>query len=125
MISRNTVQRQIVLSAVRSLPVHPTEEDIYNFIVKQHPNISKGTVYRNLNLLADQGEVLRVPISDGADRYDFQTERHYHVRCSRCGRVYDVDMPYQRNLLDAVTDTHGFIFTDCEIVFTGICPNCQ
>lgn len=125
MISRNTVQRQIVLNAVRSLPVHPTAEDIYSHIVKQHPNISKGTVYRNLNLLADQGEILRVRISDGADRYDFQTQHHYHIRCSHCGRVFDVDMPYQRNLLDAVADTHGFIFMDYEIVFTGVCPDCQ
>ena len=125
MISRNTIQRQIVLNAVKELTSHPTAEDVYTCIVKQHPNISKGTVYRNLNLLADQGELLRVRIPDGADRYDFRTQRHYHIRCSKCGRVFDVDMPYQEDFLDSVPDTHGFIFTDYEIVFAGLCTDCQ
>lgn len=125
MISRNTIQRQIVLSAVRSLLTHPTAEEIYSYIVKSHPNISKGTVYRNLNLLADQGEVLRVRISDGADRFDLRAGRHFHIRCTGCGRVFDVDMPYQENFLQGIGETHGFIFSDYDIVFTGICPDCQ
>ncbi len=125
MVSRNTVQRRIVLNAVRSLPIHPTAEEIYSHVAEEHPNISKGTIYRNLNLLADQGEVLRVRIPDGADRYDYKTERHYHVRCIRCGRVFDVDMPCREDILEGITDSHGFIFTDFDIVFTGVCPDCQ
>ena len=125
MISRNTVQRQIVLGAVRALPTHPTAEEIYSYIAKIHPTISKGTVYRNLNLLAEQGEVLRVRIPDGADRFDFRFDRHYHIRCTRCGRVFDVDMPYREDFLQEVKNTHGFIFDGYDIAFTGICPGCQ
>lgn len=125
MISRNTVQRQIVLGAVRSLPIHPTAEEIYSYIAETHPTISKGTVYRNLNLLAEQGEVLRVRIPDGADRFDFRSDCHYHIRCTRCGRVFDVDMPYREDFLREVEDTHGFIFDGYDIAFTGVCPDCQ
>lgn len=125
MISRNTVQRQIVLGAVRSMTNHPTAEEIYNHIVKNHPTISKGTVYRNLNLLAEQGEVLRVRIPDGADRYDLRSRPHYHIRCTGCGQVFDVDMPYQEDLSQKVNDSHGFLFTGHDIVFTGVCPDCR
>ena len=125
MISRNTVQRQIVLGAVRSLPIHPTAEEIYSYIAKIHPTSSKGTVYRNLNLLAEQGEVLRVRIPDGADRFDFRSDCHYHIRCTRCSRVFDVDMPYREDFLQEVADTHGFIFDGYDIAFTGVCPDCQ
>ena len=84
---RNTIQRSIVLSAVRALKTHPTAEEIYREINAAHPNISRGTVYRNLNVLAEQGTILRVLIPDAADRFDFNTVGHYHFRCREWDRV--------------------------------------
>ena len=71
MQTRNTIQRQIVLQAVNQMHNHPTADAIYAFIAAQHPTISKATVYRNLNKLAAQGEILRVPVPTGADHFDF------------------------------------------------------
>ena len=78
MQTRNTIQRQIVLQAVNQMHNHPTADAIYAVIAAQHPTISKATVYRNLNQLAAQGEILRVPVPTGADHFDFNIKPHYH-----------------------------------------------
>lgn len=125
MQTRNTVQRQIVLQAVRSLHDHPTADSIYAVIAAEHPSISKATVYRNLNQLALQGEILRVPVPTGADRFDFNTQEHYHVRCTECGNVYDVFMPPISDLLDRVTDSSDVELTHYDILFEGVCAACR
>ena len=94
--TRNTIQRALVLEAVRSLHNHPTSADVYEVVREKHPNISRATVYRNLGVLANRGEVLRVEVPNGADRYDFLNRPHYHAKCRVCGGVFDVDMPYRR-----------------------------
>ena len=72
--TRNTIQRALVLEAVRSLHNHPTSADVYEVVRERHPNISRATVYRNLGVLASRGDVLRVEVPNGADRYDFFNE---------------------------------------------------
>ena len=94
MKNRNTLQRRLVLETVRRMRNHPTAEEIYLAIAAENPLISKATVYRNLKLLSEQGESLRIPIPDGADRFDFNVAPHYHVKCRICNQVSDVDMPY-------------------------------
>lgn len=125
MQTRNTVQRQIVLQAVRSLHDHPTADSVYAVVAAEHPSISKATVYRNLNQLALQGEILRVPVPTGADRFDFNTQGHYHVRCTECGNVYDVFMPPITDLLDRVTDSSDVELTHYDILFEGVCAACR
>ena len=125
MQTRNTVQRQIVLQAVRSLHDHPTADSVYAVVAAEHPSISKATVYRNLNQLALQGEILRVPVPTGSDRFDFNTQEHYHVRCTECGNVYDVFMPPITDLLDRVTDSSDVELTHYDILFEGVCAACR
>lgn len=122
--TRNTIQRALVLEAVRSLHNHPTSADVYEVVREKHPNISRATVYRNLGVLASRGEVLRVEVPNGADRYDFLSKPHYHAKCRVCGGVFDVDMPYQGDLVSQVTGAHGFTIEDHEIIFTGVCADC-
>ena len=69
-VTRNTIQRDLVLQAVLDLKNHPTPEEVYEHIRKQHPTISKGTVYRNLNVLVDKGLLLKVDVPDSANRVD-------------------------------------------------------
>ena len=88
--TRNTIQRALVLEAVRSLHNHPTSADVYEVVREKHPNISRATVYRNLGVLANRGEVLRVEVPNGADRYGFLNRPHYHAKCRVCGGVFDV-----------------------------------
>lgn len=121
---RNTIQKELVLDAVRELGCHATADEIYAKVVSDYPSISKGTVYRNLNILAEEGSVLKIEIPGGAEHFDHNCHDHYHVRCVSCGRVFDVDMKPLR-LTDKINDAHGFDFLDCDIVFKGICPSCK
>lgn len=122
---RNTRQRALVLEAVRHLHNHPTSADVYEEVRRKHPSISRATVYRNLGVLAQRGEVMRVEIPNGADRYDFCNQPHYHARCRVCGHVFDVDMPYHENLADEVGDARGFSIEGHQIVFSGVCASCR
>lgn len=123
--TRNTIQRALVLEAVRSLHNHPTSADVYDVVREKHPNISRATVYRNLGVLSERGEVLRVEVPNGADRYDFFSQPHYHAKCRVCGQIFDVNMPYHADLASEIIDAHGFNIEGHEIIFDGVCADCQ
>lgn len=125
MKNRNTLQRRLVLETVQRMHNHPTADEIYREIAIGNALISKATVYRNLKILSQQGEILHIPIPDGADCFDFNTVPHYHLECRVCCRVFDLDLPYQEDLCQKVTDTHGFLIESHHIVFCGVCPDCQ
>ena len=125
MMKRNTIQRALVLEAVNRLKCHATADEIYEDIAKEHPHISRATVYRNLNLLSGAGDIRKIETPGGADRFDHQTHDHCHVRCEKCGRIFDVDMEYITGLEKGIRDSHGFAFTGYDILFRGICPDCQ
>ena len=120
--TRNTIQRALVLEALHN---HPTSADVYEVVRARHPNISRATVYRNLGVLANRGEVLRVEVPNGADRYDFLNKPHYHAKCRICGGVFDIDMPYQDDIVSQVSDAHGFTIEHHEIIFDGVCAHCK
>ena len=121
-MKRNTVQRTLVLETVRSLHNHPTAEEIYETVAARCPNISQGTVYRNLNSLAEDGEILRVQVANAPDRYDFTTQPHAHFRCKYCGKVFDFNLP-DSPLPTALNQ--GFQVEDYQLVFCGSCPQCK
>jgi Fur family ferric uptake transcriptional regulator/Fur family peroxide stress response transcriptional regulator len=125
MDKRHTLQRSLVLEAVKDLHCHATADDIYCLIVTKHPNISRGTVYRNLNLLSDIGEIRKVEIPSGADRFDHECHPHYHARCIECNRVFNVDMEFISDLQKNIKDTQGFEFTGHDLIFKGICLECN
>jgi len=122
---RNTIQKELVLNAVQSMRRHVTADEVYDCITKDHPNVGKGTVYRNLGILVSEGKVRKVEIPDGPDRFDFTLEDHYHVRCVECGAVHDVDMDFPGDLKERINNTNGIRFLDYDILFKGICPDCQ
>ena len=124
-MKRNTVQCTLVLNAVNELKNHPTADEVYNLIAKEHPSVSRATVYRNLNKLAEEGQLARRVIPGGADRFDYRTDDHYHVRCLKCDRVSDVDMKRLGDLEKQINDAHGFEINSHDVVFTGICPDCK
>ncbi len=122
---RTTVQKKLVLKTVRELKRHLTADEVYEIIKKEYPSIGKGTVYRNLGILAEEGDVRRVEVPDGPDRFDFTLKKHYHVRCVRCGDVSDVDMDDLPDLKEKIRSTNGMEFLDYDIFFKGICPACR
>lgn len=122
---RNTIQREMVYNAVINLSNHATADEIYALIIKDHPTIGKGTVYRNLNILAEEGAIRKVDIPDGPYRFDHILEEHYHVKCVKCGKLFDVDMEVLPDLKRCIHDTHGIQFLDYDILFKGICFDCR
>lgn len=124
MITRNTIQKQIILDTVQAMHNHPTAEFIYEVIACEHPSISKATVYRNLSQLASQGTILRIPVPNSADRFDFNTAMHYHVRCHECGEVFDVDVPSIHGLVEEVKKSSGVQIDRYDILFEGTCEKC-
>lgn len=125
MVRRTTIQKELVLDAVNHLHDHATADEVYEMIHSAYPRISKGTVYRNLNCLAEEGKIRKLEIPDGPDRFDHICTPHYHIHCCKCGRAFDVDMDVVSGLMDKVKDKHGFDFLDYDIIFKGICPDCR
>lgn len=124
MIKRNTIQKQLILNAVRNLRNHPTADDVYNYIVQNHPNISKGTVYRNLNSLAEDGILIKISVPDAADRFDDTLKKHYHIKCMECKEFMDVNLDYMQELDDKVSEMTKYKIFSHDIVFKGICQSC-
>ena len=124
MIQRNTIQCSMVLEAVNRLRCHATADEVYEAIVKGHPTVSRATVYRNLKRLSESGMIRRIEIPGGPDRFDHLQHEHYHVKCEKCAKIFDVDMDYIAGLEERIKDAHGFRFTGHNIIFTGICPEC-
>lgn len=122
---RNTIQKDLVLKTVLELKRHLTADEVYESIKKDHPRIGKGTVYRNLGILVEEGAIQKVDIPNGPDRFDFTLKKHYHVKCIECGEVFDVDMDELPDLSKKIHDTHGMQFLDYDILFKGICPTCR
>ena len=124
MQERNTLQKQIVQQKLAELGDHPTADEVAARVQEEYPTISRATVYRVLNKLADSGEAMRVRINNGADHFDHQTFPHYHVHCSLCGKVADVEMPIEE-MEKFLQDTSGYRILGYTLQFDGICPKCQ
>ncbi len=122
---RNTIQKELILNAVVKLHRHVTADEVYEYIKADYPTIGKGTVYRNLGILANEKKILRVEIPGGADRFDFTLKKHYHVQCVMCGEVSDVDMDEIKDMDSFIHHKHGMRFLDYDILFKGICMGCQ
>lgn len=91
-------QRESIKDYLMHTNAHPTADMVYLHVKEQFPNISLGTVYRNLNLLSDMGEIIKIPTPDGADRFDGRTVPHYHFFCTECGCMKDMNMECIRQI---------------------------
>ena len=96
---RNTIQKDLVRNTVYEMRRHVTANEVYEFIKEAYPTIGKGTVYRNLDILVEQGAFRKIEVSDGPNRFDFILKKHYHVRCVEYGEISDVDMDEISDLL--------------------------
>lgn len=117
-------QRAAIIEELSAVTSHPTASEIYTMVRRRIPNISLGTVYRNLSLLADEGEVLRITTGEGTERFDATTSDHYHFCCSRCGRVSDLPLGPQEDLNRAVERMTGATVARHSLVFYGACAQC-
>ncbi|MDE7114758.1 MAG: transcriptional repressor, partial [Acetatifactor sp.] len=92
MALKHSAQRDKIMAFLMGRKDHPTADIVYMNVRKEYPNISLGTVYRNLTLLANMGEITRLRVGDGVDHFDADTSPHYHFVCTECGSVIDLEM---------------------------------
>ncbi|WP_368133594.1 Fur family transcriptional regulator [Collinsella bouchesdurhonensis] len=121
---RNTKQRTLILDIVRAHGDHPTAEDIYRDVHEQNPKVSRGTVYRNLNLLEETGDIISIEVP-GGNRFDRRCDPHAHVICCSCGVVCDAMVEHDHTVDGMAERQTGYIITRHETLFYGICPSCQ
>lgn len=122
---RNTHQRQLVFDAVQALAgCHPTASEIYQHVHSEDERVSLGTVYRNLNLLSDEGKILAVKAPDGF-HYDWRTDAHSHVVCVACGSMKDTILPYESELDEQLEKASGYKIQSHYTVFEGLCAHCR
>ena len=117
-------QREAIKDFLLSRTDHPTADVVYENVRKEFPNISLGTVYRNLNLLVELHQAIKITTKDGSDRFDARTSTHYHFSCTKCGSVEDLPMaPFMEIEKEAAKHSNALI-QNHEICFFGVCHNC-
>ena len=104
---------------------HPTADTVYLHVREEFPRISLGTVYRNLSLLEEIGEIIKISTGVGPDHYDYNTAPHYHFICRGCGRVMDIDLDFADELMTQVQESTDLAIESCSVSFTGLCPDCK
>ena len=122
---KRSKQKEVILRILRSTPSHPTADWIYIRARKVMPHISLGTVYRNLRLLRDRGEIVELDFNGNASRFDSDVSDHYHFSCEECDQVFNVDGAVDKGLSKRVARKTGFKISRYQLEFYGLCSECQ
>jgi Fe2+ or Zn2+ uptake regulation protein len=120
-----TPQRKIILEVLHAGNTHPSADEIYDLVRKRLPNVSLGTIYRNLELLSGSGEIQKLEIGGTIKRYDWNPKKHYHIRCTRCGRVDDAPIAPLKQLEDDLYGSTIYTISGHTLEFVGLCPACS
>jgi Fur family ferric uptake transcriptional regulator/Fur family peroxide stress response transcriptional regulator len=122
--SRMTRQKKLIADILKGTASHPTADWIYEQARKEMTDISLGTVYRNLRVLVETGEVMELNYGNTFRRFDGNPENHYHFVCECCNCVHDIDLPLQTNLNQKIAELgHGQVMHH-RLEFYGTCPKC-
>lgn len=123
---RMTSQRKAILDTMKKLKTHPTADELYRILKKNHPRISLATVYRNLEILANEGHILRLDLGGSTQRrYDGNPTPHWHVHCQNCGKIGDVVLKEEFDPFSNVSFSEGFGLYKVHMEFWGLCPQCK
>lgn len=118
-------QRESIKACLMGRKDHPTADAVYTTIREEFPNISLGTVYRNLNLLVELGEIQKLTCGDGKDHFDADTSPHYHFVCNHCGSVLDLPMAPLCNVTEKAQECCPGEIDTHVIYFYGTCAECK
>lgn len=121
---RSTQQRMVILEELRSKNNHPSADELYARVRRRLPRISLGTVYRNLEVLSQLGEIQKLQLSGSLKRYDGICSKHYHIRCVHCNRVDDAPIAPLNQVENELYGTTVFEIIGHNLEFTGLCPDC-
>lgn len=117
-------QREAIKDYLSNTKEHPTADVVYMNIRKIYPNISLGTVYRNLNLLVEQGEAYKLTGLDGSDHFDGSVNPHYHFLCKECNNIHDLEMESIEDIINKANKNFAGKVEGHETYFYGTCPDC-
>jgi Fe2+ or Zn2+ uptake regulation protein len=124
-VYKRSRQRERILEILQNTKEHPTANWIYDRLKHEFPNLSLGTVYRNLRILQEQGKINILDFGSTFDRFDARLDTHYHFICESCGKVYDVDIPVMEALEKKAAENLGVRIRHHRIEFYGICAECD
>lgn len=124
--TRMTKQRKTIIKVLKNTDIHPTADWIYEQVKIKIPNISLGTIYRNLNLLADKGKIQVINYANDQSHYDGNIENHNHFRCNKCGEVFDLNLDlFEKDIDELVEKNTKFKIESHRLEFYGLCPKCK
>ena len=119
-------KREAILTCLRETKVHPSADWVYAQLKPKIPDLSLGTVYRNLALFKEQGLIISVGTVKGVERFDGNPDFHVHFICTECGCVQDLDwMPDLPGLTATAEKDSGSKISGCQLTFTGVCRECS
>lgn len=118
-------QREIILETLKENVVHPTAEFLYEVLKEKEPSISKATLYRNLNQLAEKGIIKKIDGLEVSSHFDHNTHEHYHFICDECGKVFDVPVEIAPDVASKTEQKTGFTVKGYDIAIHGICNECK
>ena len=121
---RRTRQRQVILEELRKVDTHPSADEVYEMVRKRLPRISLGTVYRNLEILSQNGEIQKLELGSSLKRFDGIAANHHHIRCIHCDRVADAPEDFDVTINHDLKKATDFKILGHRLEFTGICPDC-
>jgi Fe2+ or Zn2+ uptake regulation protein len=122
---RNTLQRSIILEELKKTKSHPTADSLFKAVRRRVPSISFGTVYRNLNFLKNQGQILELTCGRYSCRYNGNVQNHYHFFCLRCKKVFDLNEPILKNFDGKISKNSGMAVRYHRLDFYGYCRSCK
>lgn len=124
-IIRHSKKREAILNAIQETSCHPSAVWVYQQLKPRHPDLSLGTVYRNLAFFQDRGLIQSVGVVRGQERFDAIVTPHSHFICNCCGCILDLPDVYpEAGLEQAASAQYGFAAERCELTFHGLCPSC-
>lgn len=121
---RRSKQSALIMRVLKETSSHPSADWLYTEVRKEMPTISLGTIYRNLRLLKERGEILELDFGD-CSRFDGRPNNHYHFKCEKCGHILDVGLPLHKDLDQEVAEKTGFVIWYHRLEFRGLCKVCQ
>ncbi len=124
-MSRKSMQRDTILRVIKNTTTHPGADWVYDQVRKEISNISLGTVYRDLKLLARAGEIKEIDIPGASNRFDARTGNHHHLICEKCGRIFDIDESVDPAIEARIRQKTGFKVKIQYLKFIGLCSDCQ
>jgi Fur family peroxide stress response transcriptional regulator len=124
-LRRKSAQREKILELIKCDPNHPTAQRIYDTLKKEIPSLSLGNVYRNINILVEEGVIVSRDFGDGIEHFDAITGMHYHFICDKCKTITDFALPVEDLIIKKAREKSGHTITGHTIQFYGVCENCS